>query len=144
VAGTGGSNQVARSGLVAGLPITGNYDLSGGLVGGTVGCNYRFNNFVIGIEDEYSWTNKSGTHNDLPPFVTTAVSGAKEKWIDTLRGRAGYAWDRFFFYGTGGAAWAGTDVTVSNLLNHTASQNRSGWIAGVGAEWAAWAARGGR
>jgi outer membrane immunogenic protein len=137
----GRSSQVSASGPFSGQPITGDYDLSGGLVGGTVGCNYQFSNFVIGIENDYSWTDKSGSHNDIPPFNTTVVSSTKEKWLDTLRGRAGFAWDRFFLYGTGGGGWAGTDVNVSNPtvpFSVTDSQTRTGWVAGVGGEWAAW------
>jgi outer membrane immunogenic protein len=141
-ANVGGSNHLAESGPNAGLQITDRFDLSGGLAGGTGGCNYQFNNFVIGIEGDVSWTNKKGNANDLAPFVTTAVSQTREKWIDTLRGRVGIVWwDRFFLYGTGGAAWAGTEVNVSNPtvpFSVTDSQNRNGWVAGVGGEWAVW------
>jgi outer membrane immunogenic protein len=140
--GNGGrSDQVARSSVNAGLPITGGFDLSGGVVGGTVGCNYQVHNFVIGIEDDYSWTNKRGSASDLPPFNPVVVSSTRENWIDTLRGRAGFAWDRFFLYGTGGVAWAGTEVNVVNAaipVSVTDSQTRTGWVVGVGGEWAAW------
>ena len=50
----GRSEQISRSGATAGLHITGGFDLSGGLVGGTVGCNYQTGSFVIGIENDYS------------------------------------------------------------------------------------------
>jgi outer membrane immunogenic protein len=137
----GRSEQISRSGITAGLPITGGFDLSGGLAGGTVGCNYQTGGFVIGIENDYSWTNKKGSVFDQPPFNPAANSATREKWIDTLRGRAGFAWDRFFLYGTGGGAWAGTDVSVVNPAVGGVvidSQTRTGWVAGVGGEWAAW------
>jgi outer membrane immunogenic protein len=134
----GRSSQVARSGADAGLPITGDFDLSGGLLGGSIGCNYQVNSFVFGIEDDLSWTNKTGSHSDIPPFNVAALSTTREKWLDTLRGRAGFAVDRFFFYGTGGAAWAGTEVNVTNVARATDSQTRTGWAVGVGGEWAAW------
>ena len=43
-------------------------------------------------------------------------------------------------YGTAGAAFAGTDVNVSNPAfgSVTASQRWVGWTAGVGGEWAVW------
>jgi outer membrane immunogenic protein len=43
-------------------------------------------------------------------------------------------------YGTGGAAFAGTDVVVSNPAfgSISDSQSRIGWIVGGGGEWAAW------
>jgi opacity protein-like surface antigen len=88
--------------------ITGNFDLSGGIAGGTVGCNVQVSNFVLGIENDYSWTNKSGSAPDQPPFAAAATSATREKWIDTLRGRFGYAIDRFMVYGTAGVAFAGT------------------------------------
>lgn len=47
------------------------------------------------------------------------------KWIDTLRGRAGFTWDRFFLYGAGGFASAGTDVNVVNVVCVTESQTRT-------------------
>jgi len=137
----GRSSHVARSSVNAGLQITGDFDLSGGLAGGTVGCNLQFSSFVIGIEDDFSWTNKSGSRNDVLPFNLNAVSTTREKWIDTLRGRAGYAWDRFLVYGTGGVAWAGSEVNVVNPVvaaSVTDAQTRTGWVVGVGAEWAAW------
>jgi outer membrane immunogenic protein len=137
----GRSEQIARSGPAAGNTITGKFDLSGGIAGGTVGCNYQISNFVVGIEDDYSWTNKQGSAPDLPPFLTTNTNTTREKWIDTLRGRFGYTpWDTFMVYGTAGVAWAGVDATVSNPAwgSLTESKTRTGWTAGVGGEWAAW------
>jgi outer membrane immunogenic protein len=135
----GQSQQIARTGPAAGAPITGNFNLSGGIVGGTVGCNYQVSNVVLGIENDYSWTNKQGTAANLPPATPGFASATREKWIDTLRGRAGIAVDRVMIYGTAGVAFAGTDVTVSNPAFGavTNSQTRTGWTAGIGGEWAA-------
>src|SRR5450631_2982803 len=135
----GQSQQTARSGDFVGSPITGNFNLSGGIVGGTLGCNYQVSNVVLGIENDYSWTNKQGTAQNLAPFTPGFASSTREKWIDTLRGRAGFAMDRVMIYGTAGAAFAGSDVTVSNPAFGavTNTQTRTGWVAGVGGEWAA-------
>jgi outer membrane immunogenic protein len=135
----GRSSQTATTTPAPGVPITGNFNLSGGIAGGTVGCNYQVSNVVVGIENDYSWTNKNGSAAGLPPaFTATSISSTKEKWIDTLRGRAGFAWDRFMIYGTAGAAFAGTSVTVVDPLLGTAtsSQTRTGWTAGIGGEYA--------
>jgi outer membrane immunogenic protein len=136
----GRGEQIARSGVLANTTITGKFDLSGGIAGGTVGCNLQTSNFVVGIESDFSWTNKQGSLQDLPPFNVTTTSSTREKWIDTLRPRFGYAWDRFMVYGTAGVAWAGTDVIVSNPAFGSVidSKTRVGWTAGVGGEWAAW------
>ena len=91
----GGSSQIARSGPNTNQPITGNFDLSGGIAGGTAGCNLQVSDFVIGAENDFSWTNKSGSALDQPPFLAGTTSSTREKWIDTFRGRFGYAIDRF-------------------------------------------------
>jgi outer membrane immunogenic protein len=121
-----------------GLPINNGFDMSGGLVGGTAGCNYQVSNWVFGAENDISWTNASGSAHDIPPFSTPATNQTSEKWLDTLRGRAGFAWNSVLFYGTGGAAFAGTTVRVSGPINTVSdSQTRTGWTAGAGIEWAA-------
>jgi outer membrane immunogenic protein len=141
----GSSEHVVQSGTIAGTTITGKFDLSGAIAGGTVGCNLQLSNFVIGIENDYSWTNKQGSAFNIPPFDPTTTSTTREKWIDTLRGRFGYVpWDRVMVYGTGGIAWAGTSVDVSNPAFGLFSDSkvRTGWVVGVGGEWAAWSAPG--
>lgn len=117
--------------------ITNNFDLSGGLVGGTAGCNYQISNFVLGVEGDASWTNKSGSAVDIPPFNTAFRSETKERAFYTLRGRAGVAFDRILFYGTAGAAAADVGITVTGP-GVVASENKTvwGWTAGVGVEWA--------
>jgi outer membrane immunogenic protein len=122
-----------------GRSITGDFTVSGGLFGGTVGCNYQVNNVAFGIENDLSWTNISGIASDIPPFNTAATSSTHETWLDTLRGRAGLAWDRVFFYGTGGAAFANVGVQIcAPTICVSDSQTRTGWVAGIGGEWAAW------
>jgi outer membrane immunogenic protein len=138
----GRAKQVAQSGPNQGIDMTSGYDLHGGMAGGTVGCQMQVSNFVFGIEDDYSWTNKKGTAPELAPFDVTATDGVKERWIDTLRGRFGYVpWDRLMFYATAGAAFAGVQATLTSPAIGAiadSSQTRIGWTAGAGAEWAAW------
>jgi outer membrane immunogenic protein len=136
----GKSEHIAKSGPFL-QTITGQYDLSGGIAGGTVGCNVQLSNFVIGIENDFSWTNKQGSAINLLPFDTTSTSSTREKWLDTLRGRFGYVpWERFMIYGTAGVAFANIQAAVSNPAfgSVTDSQVRPGWVAGIGGEWAAW------
>jgi outer membrane immunogenic protein len=126
-----------------GLTVTNPYDLSGGLAGGTVGCNYQIGKWVIGAEGDVSWTNKNGIANEIPPFNTTATIAVKERWIATARGRLGYklgAQDQFLLYVTGGAAFADVTATtcVPGLFCTPASNTMSGWTVGGGGEWAIW------
>jgi outer membrane immunogenic protein len=90
----GRSNSVAASGANVGSTLT-SFDVNGGLGGGTVGCNLQIDNFVLGLEDDYSWTNDSGGAKDQPPFPATTANVLNQRWINTLRGRFGYAFDRF-------------------------------------------------
>jgi hypothetical protein len=114
--------------------------LAGALAGGTVGCNYQISSMVLGVENDLSWTNKGASSPDMPPFSRGAISSTNEKWIDTLRGRVGWAWDRFLVYGTAGAAFTGVDVGVCSptAICISDSRTRTGWSAGVGGEWAVW------
>jgi outer membrane immunogenic protein len=139
----GQSQQIAaaaRNPAAIGLPITTGFNLAGAIAGGTVGCNYQISGVVLGFEDDMSWTNKTGSSPDIPPFGAGAISTTNEKWIDTLRGRVGFAWDRLLIYGTGGAAFvgAGVGVCTAAAICISDSQTRTGWAAGVGVEWAVW------
>jgi outer membrane immunogenic protein len=123
-----------------GLPLDNKFNVDGGLVGGTVGCNYQIGYLVTGLENDLSWTNFTGSAPDIPPFSAVARSTTRERWwLDTLRGRLGFAWDRFFFYGTGGVAFADEGVNVCGADGCVANADaRAGWTAGGGLEWAAW------
>jgi outer membrane immunogenic protein len=138
----GHTNQTAVTPLNPadnGLPITGNYNMNGGLLGGTLGCNYQVSNWVFGIENDFSWTNASGNVSDLPPFAARSNNPIREEWIDTLRGRIGIAWDRALLYGTGGAAFARADLTKCAAgVCFDQAQTPVGWAAGAGLEYAVW------
>ena len=86
----------------------GSINTSGGLVGGTVGYNYQISHFVVGAEADIDWASISGT-------TTTAAcpAGCKtgNSWLSTVRGRVGYAADRFLPFVTGGAALGNINAT---------------------------------
>jgi outer membrane immunogenic protein len=137
---SGQGEQIAAGGANPATTITGGMTIKGGIAGGTVGCNIQMSDFVVSGEADFSWTNKHGSAQDLPPFNTASVSETREKWLDTFRGRFGYAIDRFMVYGTAGVAVAGTTVSISNPAFGTISESRdrTGWVAGVGGEFAVW------
>ena len=136
----GQGEQIANSGPFPNASITGGMTIKGGIAGGTVGCNIQMSNFVVSGEADFSWTNTRGSTNDLPPFNTATVSETREKWLDTFRGRFGYAIDRFMIYGTAGVAVVGSTVSVTNPAFGTVSESRdrTGWVAGLGGEFAVW------
>jgi opacity protein-like surface antigen len=94
------------------IPVTGNFDADGGIVGGTVGCNlFQSKNWVFGVEGDFSWTNIKGSTRDLPPFDTNAVNKINQSWLNTDRIRIGYGLNNTLVFVTGGVA--NTRVTNS-------------------------------
>jgi outer membrane immunogenic protein len=88
-----------------GLPITKKFDVSGGIFGGTVGYNWQVNNWVAGVEGDFSWLTKQGISNGIPPFATGVSDTTREHWLGTGRVRLGVVpVDRRLFYVTGGFA----------------------------------------
>src|SRR5262249_61946227 len=59
---------------------------------------------------------------------------ATTTWLATVRGRLGYAADRFMPYVTGGAAFGNIKASVPGLA--VASSDNAGWVLGAGLETA--------
>jgi outer membrane immunogenic protein len=117
--------------------------MNGGLVGGTLGCNYQLSNVVLGLEGDYSWAiNKQGNGLEIPPFDPAGISGTKEQWLGTVRGRLGFTpVEQWLVYVTGGYAVASVQASVVDAalqIDVTETKTRSGWTAGFGTEWAFW------
>jgi outer membrane immunogenic protein len=136
----GSSQHISQDAGTAGLPITPTFHDSGEIVGGTVGCNYEIHSWIVGVENDLSWTNSHGSSSDQFPFNLAAVSHTDQNWLDTLRGRVGLAWTpSLMSYVTAGAAFVGTNVNICNTaagLCASESQTRTGWIGGIGLEYA--------
>jgi outer membrane immunogenic protein len=125
------------------------------LGGGQVGVNYEFaNGIVIGAEAMFDWAsnsqNASVTATDPTGSIAASIGTSNARWLTTVSGRLGYAWDRVLLYAKGGGAWvatntppisvAGAPANFSSISNTTSS----GYTAGFGVEWAFsgnWSAR---
>ena len=76
------------------------------------------------------------------PLGTTFQGSNNGRWLTTLTGRLGYAYDRVLFYGKGGAAWVGsnnftlTDTATGASASFSNNNTNTGWTAGGGLEWA--------
>ncbi len=101
--------------------------VNGFLAGGTIGANYQWGRFVLGIEGDGDWTSLDG--KTTPACSTCEV---KSSWLATARGRAGYAFDRILFYGTGGAAFG--NVQGGPIGGPFDSGTQIGWTVGGGIE----------
>jgi outer membrane immunogenic protein len=139
----GSSQHISANLATSGVPITPKFNESGGIAGGTVGCNYDIHGWVFGVENDISWTDGHGSNSDQLPFnAATGVSHTDQKWFDSVRGRIGLVWDRpVISYVTAGAAFAGTSANICNTalgLCASESQVKTGWIAGLGVEYVVW------
>ena len=127
------------------VPTNGNGSNSGFVGGIQGGYNYQFTpgaGFVLGFETDIDYSNLNKNRNNnlfftsfaLPQFPGTvftpsglaaATHNNNNQYIGTVRLRAGYAWDHFLAYITGGLAYGG----IRN--------NGNGFAAGVTATTAA-------
>jgi iron complex outermembrane recepter protein len=111
---------------------SGNFQTSGFLFGGTLGANYQTGAFVFGIEADGDLADPSGVGTFTASSLCAGGCGTKGGWLATVRGRAGYAFDRILVYGTGGAAFGNVQAGFST--HAVSSATEAGWVAGAGAE----------
>jgi outer membrane immunogenic protein len=110
------------------------FDVDGPMVGGHLGGNFQTGMFVFGLEGDGEWADVSGT--DTAPNgdeVSTDI-----EWQASIRGRVGLAWDRVLLYGTGGAAFAGTENRIFDAsvpATDTEDDTRVGWTVGAGLDF---------
>jgi outer membrane immunogenic protein len=105
------------------------FDISGGLIGGTVGYNWQFSQWMVGVEGDLDWSGISGTAAPLP---CPAGCQTRNHWLATVRGRAGYSWDRFLPYLTAGLALG--DINASRPGFPAGTNTTAGWTVGAGVE----------
>jgi len=109
------------------------FDSDGFLGGGQVGFNYQMNQFVIGAEADFSFTDIDGDTTLGIPGVGATPLEAETDWFATIRARLGFAFDNFLIYGTGGVAF--TDVEVTEGLTGSSDDNTHlGYALGAGIE----------
>ena len=134
----------------SGVPISDSFRVSGGLVGGTLGCNFQVGKVVVGAEGDGSWVSKKGSGPEVrvpeddssPRFIGTTgwTDSTKERWLATFRGRAGWTFSpQWLVFVTGGFAVAGMEAIVNEVpegLAFTDRKTQFGWTVGGGIEWA--------
>jgi outer membrane immunogenic protein len=111
-------------------------DLDGFVGGVHAGYNYQINNWVLGVEGdiEASGVDASGNVTLPAPAGLTAFS-VDNKWLGSVRGRVGYAFDRVLVYATGGVAFGDFDVRATNGgVTSSDSNTHVGWTVGAGVE----------
>jgi len=111
------------------------FDVKGGLLGGQVGYNWQFGQFVYGVEADVDWTDIHG-NSLVNGAVGCAVNvcSTKNTFLSTARGRLGYAVDRWMPYLTGGLAVG--NIRTSTPFTTGVDQTNAGWTIGAGLEFA--------
>jgi outer membrane immunogenic protein len=123
---------------------SGNFHVTGGLAGITLGVSGQWGAWLFGVEGDFDWQGLSGSSasNFCTSIFTSPTTGpaaglsckTQSNWIGTIRARFGYAWDRVLLYGTVGGAGANVQTSLSGLPPQTNPE--FGWTAGAGLEWA--------
>jgi outer membrane immunogenic protein len=133
----------------------------GGIAGGQIGYNFQNQQFVWGVEADFSWADIAGSATRMvnspavgfPPFGVTTNYSASQKLdsFGTVRGRLGITpADRFLAYVTGGLAYGETKSNIAIAQTESGagagdtytpstgagSSWRAGWTIGAGGEWA--------
>lgn len=102
---------------VGGLSASG---VTGGIQGG---YNWQSGPFVYGVEADFNLSSASGTFADYQ---------FSNPWFGTVRGRAGYAINNLFLYGTAGLAVGISTVSHDGLSD---TSGHLGWTIGAGVEF---------
>jgi len=106
---------------------TGSFDMSGGLVGGTLGYNYQIGQAVGGLEGDIDWSGIEGS-----TFCGGTTCETRNNWLSTVRGRLGYSFDRFMPYITGGLAVGNIETNIAGV--GSGRDTKAGWTVGGGVE----------
>ena len=106
---------------------SGSFDAGGGLFGATVGYNWQTGPLVFGLEGDIDWSGMKGSG------ACGAFScDTRNDYLSTIRGRLGYAMDRWMPYITGGAAIGNVKTSIAGVGD--TNNTKAGWTVGGGIE----------
>jgi len=86
---------------------------------------------VWGIEGDIDWADIKGS-----AACGAFICETKNSYLGTIRGRFGYAFDRWLPYITAGGAYGDIKASSSNPAAPGATKSQFGWTAGGGIEYA--------
>jgi outer membrane immunogenic protein len=118
--------------------------------GAQIGYNYEFslgsnNGVVLGVEADGAYTDLDRSATYVGFASVTSLYHQSLDYLGTVRGRLGFAWDRFLIYGTGGFAYGnshfGQSIVAGNDANAliwggSTSHTQTGYAFGGGLEYA--------
>jgi outer membrane immunogenic protein len=115
-------------------PITNPHGWNAGL---TLGYNLQWARWVLGIEGDVSWADMKASSPSTAFFGCGGQCSTSIDSFETLRARAGWAFDRALIYVTAGAGW--TQLTAK--LGPTSAYDtttKTSFVGGTGFEFALW------
>ncbi|MGA3304241.1 MAG: outer membrane beta-barrel protein [Methylovirgula sp.] len=130
--GWGHAEHTDASGFDSGV-----YTLDGGIVGGTLGYNWQMYGLVVGFDGDGSGAWIRGSTPGAFPGCGSLYCASRLDALGTVRGRVGFAYDRFMPYLTGGAAIGdihGHEGAPGGGAFGDGSSAIVGWTIGVGLE----------
>jgi outer membrane immunogenic protein len=117
-------------------------NLKGALGGLYGGYNYQINQYLVGIDYDFSWADATGNSTDIGPLNGHTLRHSDDMdWITTVTGRLGYTSNNLLLFAKGGWAWARFDGSTVNSLGaavfgtSASSETRDGWTVGAGVEY---------
>lgn len=117
------------------LGVIGQYDDPDGFVGGgQIGYNYQYGQFVFGLEADF----QGADLKSRSALIASGVRASNElNYFGTVRGRIGYAFDRFLPYVTGGFAYGNVNNKITTpFATFTNDNTQYGYTVGAGLEYA--------
>ncbi len=126
----GGNDKV---GVNPGFGQVGDLELSGVFGGAQLGYNWQIDQIVLGVEGDIQLSGISDD-DDSGRFDMSNENA----FFGTLRGRAGFAFDRALIYATGGLAFGSFDYEVENGAGVDLQDDftATGYAVGAGVEYA--------
>jgi outer membrane immunogenic protein len=154
IGGSWGKQNTGLSSATTGATVVpGSVSPDGVIGGGQIGYNWQADHWVFGIEADFQGSGQRdpgaftsaaavtcGTNCFLAPGDNLPYTD-KLDWFGTVRGRVGWAADRWLPYLTGGLAYGHGSISGSGTIgaapvSFSASQDYVGWTIGAGLEWA--------
>ncbi|MFQ3459067.1 outer membrane beta-barrel protein [Bradyrhizobium sp. UFLA01-814] len=126
------------------------FDISGGMIGGTLGAQIQQGYVVLGLEGDIDWANISGSSVVTPRIFglgqgVTLNTSSSISALATARARVGVAMNNVLLYVTGGGAFVKSSANASTIagipcgtlgvLPCSGSSWRPGISAGLGFEY---------
>ena len=121
------------------------YDESGVVAGGQIGYNFQWNWLVLGIVGDVGYMDLDGRGTEPGSPGDDTFGKSSSDFYTTIRGRLGFAWGHWLFYGTGGGIGVNWETKViddcdtgpcgGGLIHASEEDFNWGWTAGGGIEY---------